>query len=70
MQVDRSENTRGVECINSSYYYVLLTNGETEIWRVVALGNGKHRISGNKMIAMMNNGEAMGLDDIMMEASR
>ena len=67
--MDRSENTRGVECINSSHYYVLLMNGETEIWRVVALGNGKHRRS-EKMMAMMNNGEAMGLDDIMMEASR
>ena len=44
-------------------------NGETEIWRVVALGNGKHRRS-EKMMVMMNNGEAMGLDDIMMEASR
>ena len=39
-------------------------SGEWSHWEMVSTEELK------KMMAMMNNGEAMGLDDIMMEASR
>ena len=38
--------------------------GEWSHWEMVSTEEVK------QMMAMMNNGEAMGLDDIMMEASR